>query len=840
MSDCCQNSTHPKDKISPSSVYYCPMECEGEKVYFVAGKRCPTCNMYLVPIEEKDEYKNFSPTFSKKNLPKSFQEKKGDYFCPMFCEDDKTYPKDVGCPVCFMKLEPITDELLENCDSFVEKKESRVKNQESRINQEPNSENAGKYYCPMFCEDDKVYNSNVGCPVCGMDLVQIPDKNGKTEDKTISTLTKKLVVGGIFTVLVFTLSMGGMFIKFPFSHQTQGILELLFTLPVLFYAGWFVMKRGFNSFKMMNLNMFSLIALGVFSAFIFSLIALILPQFLPKELVINGKIPFYFESVSVILTLVILGQLLEAKAHQRTGKAIEDLMNLTPDIAHLVNGNLEEDIPLNEVKKGHILRIKPGEKIPVDGRISEGFALIDESMMTGEPIPIDKKINDSIKAGSINGNTSFLMIAEKIGNDTLLAQIIQLVNDASRSKAPIQKLADKVANYFVPTVIGVAILTFILWRIFGGENALTYAFINALAVLIVACPCALGLATPMSLTVGIGKAAKNGILIKNAEALEKLKKVNVLITDKTGTLTEGKPTLTQIKTLDYISENEILSIVASLNQNSEHPLSKAITSISKKKNITLKKVSDFKNHSGKGVFGKINNDKFYLGNHRFIHDLEIYLPKDFVEENENTSVSYCIKNKEVIAKLSFSDTLKSNASKAIQFLQNEGIEVIMLTGDNENTAKVIAEKTGIKKHQSNCLPNDKIQFIKNLQKEGKIVAMAGDGINDAPALAQADVGIAMETGTDIAIENAEITLLEGDILGIAKAKKLSDALLKNIRQNLFFAFVYNALGIPLAAGILYPFFGVLLSPMFAAAAMSFSSFSVIVNALRLNAVNLKI
>lgn len=827
MADCCNNHTAPKDRISPSTVYYCPMECEGEKVYFVQGKRCPVCNMYLVPIEEKEEYKNLTPKYSKTNLPESFKDKKGEYFCPMFCEEDKTYPEDVGCPVCHMKLELIDDELLSKA-TFVEA--------EKKVEIDTDL-NAGKFYCPMYCEGDKVYDSNVGCPVCGMDLAQIPDRSGKVVDKTIPTLTRKFLIGGVFTLLVFTLSMGGMFVDFPFSHQTQGYLELLFTLPVLFYSGWFIMKRGYNSFRLMNLNMFSLIALGVAAAFIFSIISLLFPNFLPAELRMHGNAPFYFESVSVILTLVVMGQLLEAKAHKKTGKAIEELMNLTPDIAHLVINDSEKDIELNEVKKGNILRVKPGERIPVDGKITEGNALIDESMMTGEPNSIEKQKGDDVKAGTINGNTSFLMSAEKVGNDTLLAKVIQLVNEASRSKSPIQKLADKVSNYFVPTVIGIAIITFILWKIFGGENGLTYAFVNALAVLIVACPCALGLATPMSLTVGIGKAAKNGILIKNAEALEVLKKVDVLVTDKTGTLTQGKPTLDEIKPLNDYSEKEILLLAASLNQNSEHPLSKALLKATNEGNLTLKKVTHFISILGKGIKGNIDNVEYYLGNLGLLKELNIN-PID-EQYTKAKTVSYLIKNNEIMGVLYFSDALKPTTKKAIDYLQNENIEVIMLTGDNESTAKEIAKQVGIKSYKAECLPQDKIEFIKKLQSKGKVVAMAGDGINDAPALAQADIGIAMETGTDIAIESAEITLLEGDIYGIAKAKKLSDALLKNIKQNLFFAFVYNIFGIPLAAGILYPTLGLLLTPMFAAVAMSFSSFSVIINALRLNTVNIK-
>ncbi|MDO5616738.1 MAG: heavy metal translocating P-type ATPase [Cruoricaptor ignavus] len=774
----------PQDRISPSSVYYCPMECEGDKVYFQQGKRCPTCNMYLVPIEEKNQ-------------------------------EQKT----------------------KNKEQRSEKQEARIKNQES---------NAGKYYCPMFCEGDKVYDTNVGCPVCGMDLVQIPGKSGEiSEDKTVKILSKKLWISLIFTIPVFILSMGGMWINFPFSNKIQGILELLLTLPVLFYSGWFLMVRGWKSFKTWNLNMFSLIALGVSAAFIFSLLILFFPQILPHEFSHDGKSHFYFEAVTVILTLVILGQLLEAKAHQRTGKAIEALMNLSPDEANLIINNEEKKVPLSEVKVGNLLRVKPGEKIPVDGKITEGNSSIDESMITGEPIPVEKSIDDKVTSGTINGNGTFIMKAEKIGSDTLLSKIIEMVNSASRSRAPIQNLADKVSKIFVPTVIAISVLTFVVWYIFGTENRLIFALVNAVAVLIVACPCALGLATPMSLMVGIGKGANNGILIKNAEALEQMNKVNVLITDKTGTLTEGKPTVSEIITTESHQKNEILKLAASLNQNSEHPLANAVLIEFKKENSIFDKTKNFENISGKGVKAEIENNRILLGNDALLKQFNIEIPdslKSKIIENENQAktVSFVTKGNEVLGFITFSDQIKSTSKKAIQYLQNEGIEVIMMTGDNEHTANAVAKELGINKFISNALPQDKMEKVKQLQSEGKIVAMTGDGINDAPALAQSNVGIAMGTGSDVAIESAEITLVKGDILGVAKSTILSENLLKNIKQNLFFAFIYNSLGIPIAAGLLYPFFGILLSPMIAAAAMSFSSVSVIVNSLRLNNTDLEI
>ncbi len=827
---------HPNQRISPSSVYYCPMECEGEKLYFKQG-RCPVCNMFLAPIEEREDQRNKPKTYSKTNLPASFKDKIGEYFCPMFCESDKTYESDSGCPVCHMHLEEITQDLVDSAQLTADSNHQTINHQPSAINE-------GKYYCPMFCEGDKVYDSNVGCPVCGMDLVQIPVKGEKNEDKTYQILKKKFWISVAFSVPVFILSMGGMWIDWPFSHQVQGYLELLLSIPVIFYAGWFILKRGYVSFKTWNLNMFSLIALGVVAALIFSGVALLFPQILPHELSHGDSVPLYFESVCVILTLVIMGQMLEAGAHQKTGKAIEALMNLSPETANLIINENEKKVALSEVKINDILRVKPGEKVPVDGKIIEGNSNIDESMITGEPMPAEKKTGDRVTSGTINGNGTFLMKTETIGDETLLSKIIKMVNDASRSKAPIQKLADRVAKIFVPSVIGISVLTFVLWSIFGGENSLIYAFVNAVAVLIVACPCALGLATPMSLMVGIGKGAQNGILIKNAEALEEMHKINVLITDKTGTLTEGKPSLDSIETFGNSDKNEILKLAASLNENSEHPLSNAVLNQFKKsfdaaQNDKFEKVENFENISGKGVKGTINQEEILLGNESLLKHFNIEIPeslkqKVIAKQNEAKTISYLAKGGKVVGFLSFSDQIKATSKQAIQFLQSQNIEVVMMTGDNEGTAKAVAEELGIKKFKANCLPEDKMNEIKILQSEGKIVAMTGDGINDAPALAQANIGIAMETGTDVAIESAEITLLKGDILGVVKAKILSEKLLKNIKENLFVAFIYNVLGIPLAAGLLYPFFGILLSPMIAAAAMSFSSVSVILNSLRLN------
>ena len=762
-----KNIVKPEDKISPSSVYFCPMKCEGEKLYFKQG-RCPVCNMFLVPIEEQENHKN----------------QKNDQY------------------------------------------KHSIK-----------SDKIGEFYCPMFCEGDKTYPENVGCPVCGMDLVQITSGN-EEDNSSYLDLRRKFYLSLAFTIPVFILAMGDMMgislEKIPV--KTQFWLQATLSIPVV-YAGFVFFKKAYISFKTWNLNMFSLIGLGAGSALVLSCITLFFPNIFPN----HAHPPIYFESVCMIITLVLLGQLLEAKAHQKTGNAIRKLMNLSPSEAHLWENGEEKTVKIDEIKAGNILRVKPGEKIPVDGVIIEGYSTIDESMITGEPIPVEKSIDNQVISGTINGNGTFLMESQRVGSETLLAQIIKMVNDASRSKAPIQKLTDKVSKVFVPVVVFISVLTFVLWWIFGAEPRFFNAFVNALAVLVIACPCALGLATPMSVVVGIGKGAQNGILIKSAEALEQMEKINVLITDKTGTLTEGKPSLEYVFPAKNYTENQIINISASLNKNSEHPLSKAI--LSKSDSSQIEAVSDFQNLVGKGIEGIIGGKKYFLGNEKYITENAVHVADEIKEKisslsNKAFTISYLIENNVVIGFSCFTDKLKPTAKKAVEFLQSKNIEIIMLTGDNEVTARAVANELGIKNYQANCLPEDKINKIKDLQKQGKIVAMTGDGINDAPALAQAHIGIAMGTGTDVAIDSAEISLLKGDIYGIVKAKILSEKMMRNIKENLFFAFIYNTLGIPVAAGLLYPIFGILLSPMLAAAAMSFSSVSVIANSLRLNSIKL--
>jgi Cu2+-exporting ATPase len=735
---------------------------------------------------------------------------------------------------------------------------------------------SGKYYCPMFCEGDKVYDSQVGCPVCGMDLVKAPDLNAsktsytcpmhpeivqdqpgecsicgmdlvpmqpvdEEENKSYKDLLRKMKIALVFTIPIFIISMTLMFPNNPLMKllgmNQWNWIQFILSLPVVFYAGWMFFVRAWKSILTWNLNMFTLIGIGTGIAFLFSVAGLLFPEYFPDEFKHHGSVSLYFEASVVILTLVLLGQLMEAKAHGQTNKAIKELLKLAPTQATLVADGKDKVISIHDIKKGDLLRVKPGEKIPVDGKISDGESTIDESMISGEPIPVDKTVGDTVIAGTINGNKSFVMVAEKVGSETLLSQIVQMVNDASRSRAPIQKLADTIAKYFVPTVVIISALTFIVWSKFGPEPAVVYGFINAIAVLIIACPCALGLATPMSVMVGVGKGAQSGVLIKNAEALENMNKVNVLITDKTGTITEGKPSVEQV----FSSNNEadtLLQIIASLNQYSEHPLAQAVVNYAKAKNVSLTEVKDFEAISGKGVIGTVGNTKVALGNKKLMDQVNGNVSEDLetkiiAEQKLGKTVSYIAVDGIAVGFVSISDKIKATSAEAVKELIRQGVEVIMLTGDNENTAKAVAEELHLTGFIANCLPEDKLKEIKRLQAEGKIVAMAGDGINDAPALAQADIGIAMGTGTDVAIESAKITLVKGDLQGIVKAKNLSHAVMSNIKQNLFFAFIYNVLGISVASGMLYPVFGVLLSPMIAAAAMSFSSVSVILNSLRL-------
>ncbi len=742
----------------------------------------------------------------------------GIFYCPMHCENEKTYSQAGDCPVCGMPL--------------VEQAKLIVSTQ---------------YTCPMHPEIIKAEAGN--CPLCGMDLVPIEPVDNK-EDKTYQDLLKKMKVAVIFTVPIFIIAMGDLIPGNPllklFQQHTWNWIQLILSLPVVFWATRMFFVRAYKSIISWNLNMFTLIGIGSGVAFIFSVFALLFPDLFPDQFKTdNGTVFVYFEATTVILTLVLLGQLLEAKAHSKTSGAIRSLLQLAPKEATLITDSGDKIISIQNITKGDLLRVKPGDKIPVDGKITKGKANVDESMITGEPIPIDKGIGDNLSAGTINGNTSFVMIAEKVGSETLLSQIITMVNNASRSRAPIQKIADRISKYFVPTVVIISIITFFVWYYIGPQPSLVYAFVNAIAVLIIACPCALGLATPMSVMVGVGKGAENGVLIKNAEALEKLNKVDVLITDKTGTITEGKPSVENVVNGDSGTYDALLlEYIASLNQYSEHPLAEAIMTFAKEKNIKATSIDDFEALSGQGVIGTIANKNIAIGNKRLIEEINSELSKDLdekiiQEQKLGKTVSYISVAGKVEGYVTITDAIKETSREAVTLLQKKGIAVMMLTGDNKNTAQTVANELELTDFMAECSPADKLKVIEKLQAEGKIVAMAGDGINDAPALAQADIGIAMGTGTDVAIENSEVTLVKGDLLGIVKAINLGKEVMKNIKQNLLFSFMYNILGIPIAAGVFFPLFGLLLSPMLAALAMSFSSVSVIANSLRLKNVNLE-
>ena len=584
--------------------------------------------------------------------------------------------------------------------------------------------------------------------------------------------------------------------------------------------------------------MFTLIGIGAAAAWGFSVVALCLPDSLPEQFKEHGSVPLYFEATTVILTLVILGQLLEANAHGRTQEAVRMLLQLAPNTAIKLIGEEEKEVPVEQVVKGDLLRVRPGAKIPVDGRITTGMATIDESMITGEPLPVEKQTGDTVSAGTINGAQAFVMQAEKVGSDTLLSQIVAMVQQATTSRAPIQKLADRIAAYFVPTVVAVSVLTFIIWAVFAKEHAYEYALVNAIAVLIIACPCALGLATPVSVMVGVTKGARQGILIKNAEALERMKQVDTLIVDKTGTLTEGKPSVRALIPWAGYNEQTLWPILYGVNKSSEHPLAKATNAYAAEHGVTPLAMTDFKALAGRGVEATYQGKHYYFGNDRLMQEIGATLTEEQLSQvteaqRQGQTLSFLAIEKEVIAAVAIADKVKDTAAQAVKALQEQGITVVMLTGDNPITAQAVAQQLGLTHYKAGMLPEDKQKEVQHLQQQGKIVAMAGDGINDAPALAQAHVGIAMGTGTDIAIESAQITLVKGDLGGIVKMRTLSEAVVKNIRENLFFALVYNTVGIPIAAGVLYPFFGILLSPMLGALAMSFSSVSVITNPLRL-------
>lgn len=702
------------------------------------------------------------------------------------------------------------------------------------------------YTCPMHPQVRQT--SNTGCPICGMALEPETVVAGEEDTAELDDMTRRFWVSAALSIPLFIYAMGDLIPGKPFENLLPSAwapwVQFALATPVVLWGGWPFFVRGAKSVRTMNLNMFTLIALGVGVAYAFSVVATSAPGIFPDAFRgMNGNVAVYFEAAAVITTLVLLGQVLELRARSQTSGAIRALLELAPPTAHRISDNGdEEEVSIDQLHSGDRLRVRPGEKVPVDGEVIEGKSSVDESMVTGEPIPNGKNVGDKVTGGTVNGTGGFIMKATRVGEDTMLSQIVKMVSEAQRSRAPIQRLADIVAGWFVPAVIVVAIITFIIWSLFGPDPAMAFATVNAVAVLIIACPCALGLATPMSIMVGTGKGASNGILIKNAEALETLEKVDIIVVDKTGTLTEGRPKLTLVEPQPPFTESELLSLATSVEKGSEHPLAAAIVEGAQTRDAQLKPVSSFSSITGEGVQATIDNRTVALGNEKMMKRIGAFndaLTHSAEEHRrEGQTVMFIAVDGKPAGIIGVADPIKETTPEAIKTLHEAGVKVVMLTGDSKATAHAVGAKIGIDEIHADVSPEDKNRIVRELQAAGATVAMAGDGINDAPALAQADVGIAMGTGTDVAMESAGVTLVKGDLRGVARARRLSQATMRNIRQNLFFAFIYNALGVPVAAGVLYPFFGLLLSPMIAAAAMSFSSVSVIGNALRLRGLKL--
>ena len=738
------------------------------------------------------------------------------YICPMDPEVRESKPG--SCPICGMALEP--EDALPKPDIT-------------------------EYFCPMHLQ---IVRSEPGnCPICGMAL-ETRTVAAREENPELDDMTRRFWIGVALAVPVFVMAMASDmwtgFVPQMISFTHLQWIEFLLATPVVLWCGWPFFQRGWASVVNWHLNMFTLIALGVGVAWSYSVVGTFLPDIFPASLRrADGTLPIYFEAAAMITVLVLMGQVLELKARSRTNTAIKLLLGLAPKTARIVRADgSEEDIKLEQVQVGDMLRVRPGEKIPVDGKVVEGSSAVDESMVSGEPIPVEKTAGERLIGATLNGTGGLLMRAEKVGTHTLLAQIIQMVSEAQRSRAPIQRLADVVSGYFVPIVVTISLAAFGIWMIWGPEPRFAHAIVAAVSVLIIACPCALGLATPISIMVGTGRGATAGVLIKNAEALEIMEKVNTLVTDKTGTLTEGKPKLTSVVALQGFQDNDILQLGASLERASEHPLADAIVKGAEARSLTLAEVKEFQSVSGKGITGLVAGRKVSIGNQKLFVDLGIemgaLLERADALQAEGQTVMFVAVDGQPAGLIGVADPIKESTLEAVRALQAAGLELVMITGDSRATAEVVAKNLGIKRVEAEVLPEQKVKIVKKLQAEGRIVAMAGDGINDAPALAQAQVGIAMGTGTDVAMQSAGVTLVKGDLNGIVRARHLSQATMRNIRQNLFFAFVYNMLGVPIAAGLLYPFFGLLLSPIIAAAAMSFSSVSVITNALRLSRVKL--
>ena len=702
------------------------------------------------------------------------------------------------------------------------------------------------YTCPMHPE---IRQKGPGsCPICGMALE--PEEISLEQEKNpeLVDFTKRLKVSASLAIPLLLLAMSdllpGQPVQHALPHWLNAGIQFLLATPVVLWCGLPFFERGWASIKTWNLNMFTLIAIGTGAAYVFSVVATFFPSIFPESLRVHGgMVPLYYEASAVITALVLLGQVMELRARSQTGNAIRALLSLAPKTARKLNSDgTEIDMPVEQIKTGDLLRVHPGEKIPMDGEVTEGRSNVDESMITGEPIPVEKETRSKVTGATLNTTGSFIMKATRVGSDTLLSQIVKMVSQAQRSRAPIQKLADSVASYFVPTVVLISVLTAVIWYLVGPEPKLVYAIVNAVAVLIIACPCALGLATPMAIMVGTGKGATHGVLIKNAEALEHLEKITTLVVDKTGTLTLGKPKLAVVKTVSGFDEKKVLSLAASLEKSSEHPLAEAIVSGATELGVEISAVTEFESITGMGIKGKVHGHTVLAGNTKFLEKYgvaaaEIVQLAEELQSSGHGAMLIAVDGKPA-GVIAVKDPIKPTSKAAIQYFHSQGIEVVMLTGDNKNTAEVVGRELGIDRIEAEVLPAQKGEVIRKLQSQGKKVAMAGDGINDAPALAQADIGIAMGTGTDVAIESAGITLVKGDLMGIVRAHRLSHQTMRNIRQNLIFAFGYNSLGVPIAAGILYPVFGILLSPMLASVAMSLSSLSVIGNSLRLRRLDL--
>ncbi len=820
------------------TIYFCSDDCRQKFLSENAAAKTEEIsgddNNSLSPVADTDK-----PSPTKGGSPAA----KPIYTCPMHPEVEQGHPG--ACPKCGMALElkPGT----ENTGHAENAAKSKEVPCEACEFHPPAAGAKSVYTCPMHPEVEQDQPGE--CPKCGMalELKAGTGVTGDEENTELQDMTRRFWIGGALTLPVFFLAM---------SHLLPGVgshswvagsasrwLQFGLTTPVVFWAGWPFFQRGWRSLVTRHLNMFTLISLGVSAAYLFSAVGMLLPDLFPATMRHGGKIDIYFEAAAVIIVLVLLGQVLELRARSRTGSAIKALLNLAPPTARQVARGGDNEVPLEQVQVGDWLRVVPGDKVPVDGEVVEGHSSVEESMVTGEPLPVEKNVGDKVTGGTVNGPGSFVMRAERVGNDTLLGQIVNMVAEAQRSRAPIQGLADKVAGIFVPLVVAVAVITFGLWMWLGPEPKLAHAIVNAVAVLIIACPCALGLATPMSIMVGVGRGAQEGVLVKNAEALERLEKVTTLVVDKTGTLTEGKPKLTDVLPAEGFEANELLHIAASLEQNSEHPLAAAIVQGAHEQGVDLEEVKDFRSVTAGGVVGTVGGRAALIGKPDFLRDEKITgletLEASAVQlQEEGKTVMYVAIDGKPAGILSVADPIKDSTAEAIDELHALGLKIVMLTGDNRRTAAAVAKKLGLDEVEAEIEPAGKVDHIKKLTAEGKHVAMAGDGINDAPALSAAEVGIAMGTGTDVAMQSAGITLVKGDLRGIAKAIKLSRATMWNIRQNLMFAFLYNALGIPVAAGALYPFFGWLLSPIIAGAAMSLSSVSVISNALRLRRVKL--